>query len=41
MMAGAAIFAALCIGVAINGFAFLGEITDPGQADDAKGFAWF
>ena len=36
-----AIFAVLCLGVAITGFTSLGEITDPDQLADAKGFAWF
>ncbi len=37
----AAIFAAICFGVAITGFTSLGEIADPVQIADAKGFAWF
>jgi len=37
----AAIFAAVCLTVAITGFTSLGEITDPTQIADAKGFAWF
>lgn len=37
----AAIFAAVCFGVAITGFTSLGDIADPTQAADAKGFAWF
>jgi len=37
----AAIFAVLRLGVAITGFASLGNITDPDQMADAKGFAWF
>ena len=37
----AAIFAVLCFGVAISGFMSLGDITDPTQAADARGFAWF
>jgi hypothetical protein len=37
----AAIFAAVCFGVAITGFTSLGEIVDPTQMADAKGFAWF
>lgn len=37
----AAIFAALCLSVAISGFSSLGSITDPAQASDARGFAWF
>ena len=35
------IFALLCLGVAVTGFASLGEITDPVRAADARGFAWF
>jgi len=37
----AAVFAAICFGVAFTGFSSLGEITDPAQLADAKGFAWF
>jgi hypothetical protein len=37
----AAIFAAVCFGVAITGLTSLGEIVDPTQMADAKGFAWF
>jgi len=37
----AAIFAAICFGVAITGFTSLGDITDPTQRADALGFAWF
>lgn len=37
----AAIFAVLCLGVAITGFTSLGDITDQTQLADAKGFAWF
>ena len=37
----AAIFAAVCLGVAITGFTSLRELTDPAQIADAKGFAWF
>ena len=37
----AAIFAAICLSVAITGFASLSDITDPTQMADAKGFAWF
>jgi hypothetical protein len=37
----AAIFAIVCLSVAITGFASLGDITDPIQAADARGFAWF
>jgi len=34
-----AVFAAVCLSFAINGFSALGEITDPVQAADARGFA--
>ena len=37
----AAVFAAICLGVAATGFSSLGEIVDPVQLADAKGFAWF
>lgn len=37
----AGVFAAVCLGIAIKGFSSLGEITDPQQLADAKGFAWF
>jgi hypothetical protein len=37
----AAIFAAICLGVAIIGFTSLGDITDPTEVADARGFAWF
>ena len=37
----AAIFAAICLSVAITGFTSLGEIADSTQKADAKGFAWF
>jgi hypothetical protein len=37
----AAVFAAVCLGVAITGFTSLGEIADPTQKADAVGFAWF
>jgi hypothetical protein len=37
----AAVFAIICYGVAITGFNAVGEMTDPVQAADAKGFAWF
>jgi hypothetical protein len=36
-----AIFAAVCLGVAITGFTSLGGIEDATQLADAKGFAWF
>jgi hypothetical protein len=37
----AAIFAGICLSVAVTGFASLGDMTDPAQIADAKGFAWF
>ncbi|TMH21274.1 MAG: hypothetical protein E6H64_08585 [Betaproteobacteria bacterium] len=37
----AAIFAAICLSVAITGFTSLGDITDPTEVADARGFAWF
>jgi len=35
------VFAIVCLGFAITGFTSLGDITDPVQASDARGFAWF
>ena len=37
----AAIFAAVSLSVAVSGFVGLRDITDPTQASDAWGFAWF
>lgn len=37
----AAFFAVVCFSVAFNGFTSLGDIADPTQRADAKGFAWF
>ena len=37
----AAVFAAVCLGFALTGFSSLGDIVDPVQAADARGFAWF
>jgi len=37
----AAVFASICLGVAIKGLTSLGELTDPAQIADAKGFVWF
>lgn len=37
----AAIFAILCLSVAITGFTSLDHIVDPQQLADPKGFAWF
>jgi hypothetical protein len=36
-----AIFAAICLYVAITGFNSLGELADPSQLADAKGYVWF
>jgi hypothetical protein len=35
------IFAVICLGVAITGFTSLGNISNPTEAADARGFAWF
>jgi len=40
-MIASAIFAAVCLAVAITGFTSLGDLTDPTAIADAKGFAWF
>jgi len=37
----AVVFAVFCLGFAVTGFSSLGEISDPTQAADARGFAWF
>jgi hypothetical protein len=37
----AAPFALFCLGFAVNGFLSLGEISDPEQLADARGYAWF
>jgi hypothetical protein len=37
----AAPFALVCLGFAINGFLSLGEITDPQQMSDARGYIGF
>jgi hypothetical protein len=37
----AAIFAVVCFSVATMGFSATGEMTDPAQIADAKGFAMF
>ena len=37
----ATIFALICFGVAIAGFSSIGEMTDPVQISDSKGFAMF
>ena len=36
-----AIFSVVCFGVAVTGYSSMGEITDPVQLSDAKGFAMF
>jgi hypothetical protein len=36
-----AIFATVCFAVAVTGLTSLGDIVDPVQRGDAKGFAWF
>ncbi len=36
-----AIFGLASLGAAITGFSSLGEIADPIQHSDARGFAWF
>ncbi len=37
----ASVFAIICYSVAFTGFSAIGEMSDPVQAADAKGFAWF
>ena len=37
----AAPFALICLGFAVNGFLSLGEITDPAQMSDARGYIGF
>jgi len=37
----AAIFAAVCFTVAIDGFVALGDVADPAARADGQGFAWF
>jgi len=37
----AAPFALICLGFAVNGFLSLGEITDPEQIADARGYIGF
>ena len=37
----ATVFAAICFAVAISGFVSLGDIADPAQRADGRGFAWF
>jgi hypothetical protein len=36
-----AIFSFICIGVAINGFMSLGEMSDAAQRSDAAGYSWY
>jgi hypothetical protein len=31
----------MCLGVSLTGFSSLGDIADPAQLTDAKGYAWF
>ena len=40
-MIASAIFAVICLSIAMTGFASLGSLTDPTTIADAKGFAWF
>lgn len=37
----AAPFALVCLGFAVNGFLSLGELTDPVQVSDARGYIGF
>lgn len=37
----ATIFAALSLAFAVSGFIGIGDIADPTQVSDARGFAWF
>ena len=37
----AAIIAILCFGFALTGFRSLGDLADPTELADARGFAWF
>lgn len=37
----AAVFAIICYGVALTGFSSVGDMTDPAQMTDARGFACF
>ena len=37
----ATVFAAMCFAVAIYGFVSLGDIADPAQRADGRGFVWF
>lgn len=37
----AAVFAIICYGVSLTGFSSIGDMTDPVQVADARGFAWF
>jgi hypothetical protein len=36
-----AIFSLACLGVAINGFISLGDVSDPVQRADSWGYAWY
>jgi hypothetical protein len=35
------VFALVCLAVAVTGFTALRDISDPVQAADSRGFAWF
>ena len=37
----AAVFGAMSLAFAITGFVAIGDIADPKEASDARGFAWF
>jgi hypothetical protein len=37
----AVVFAIVCFAVALTGFTSLGDIVDPIQQRDARGYAWF
>lgn len=40
-LVGSILFTIFCAGFAISGFSSLGDITDPAQLDDARGFSYF
>jgi hypothetical protein len=40
-MWGAVVFATICLGVSITGFASLDGITDATERSDARGYSWF
>ena len=37
----AVVFAAVCLAFAVTAFTSLGDIADPEQAANARGYAWF